>query len=265
MVDPIDLMITNNYEEEFTDYIYHNKYEITFDKYRKIYCMYVNHSELDEEIIEAIIKYNCIAIEFCDYFDGSLDMLPSFINSISFDYEGSIFNQPLTNLPVKLTFLQLGYSFNQFVDYLPAGLTHLTFGNSFNKPVNNLPLNLTYLEFEVDFNQNIDNIPDTIQILILFGSYEEKINKLPSSLKKFVFQCESMVAFPKSFPSGIKEISIDIFALNENEKNIQNNILTNLTLPDSLEIIDINNPIEKLIYNKLSDNVKKNIKFTSIL
>ncbi len=76
------------------------------------------------------------------------------------------------------------FDFNQPVDNLPKKLTHLTFGYYFNKEVNNLPKSLTHLTFGKKFNQQADNLPNSLIHLIFYYNYKYGI-KIPYGCKVF--------------------------------------------------------------------------------
>lgn len=93
---------------------------------------------------------------------------------------GNNFNQSVDNLPKSLTQLQFGYNFNCSVDKLPNQITHLTFGWAFNKPVDSLPNLITHLTFGYNFNQSIDKLPKLITHLTFGVNFNQSIDKLPN-------------------------------------------------------------------------------------
>lgn len=116
-----------------------------------------------------------------NYFNKSVDLLPSHIKSIVF---GSNFNQPVQNLPTALKELVFGNNFNQEVNNLPQKLFKLIFGNNFNKPVQNLPTQIKILSFGSNFNQSLDYLPCSITHLEIKSNIN--IDNLPASLKYLI-------------------------------------------------------------------------------
>jgi hypothetical protein len=65
------------------------------------------------------------------------------------------YNQPLSNLPSSLTFLQLGRSFSHPLTNLPPSLIHLQTGDSFDHPICHLPPTITSLHLGAYFNHQL--------------------------------------------------------------------------------------------------------------
>ena len=103
------------------------------------------------------------------------------------NYQMSIFNQPLDNLPLTLQTLTFGYNFDQPVDNLPLTLQNLTFGDYFNQTVDNLPLTLQTLTFGISFNQLVDNLPYNLKNLTFGHNFNQKIDNLPHGILNLIF------------------------------------------------------------------------------
>jgi hypothetical protein len=91
------------------------------------------------------------------------------------------FNQPLNNLPLSLTYLQLGPCFAKSLDHLPP-LTHLILHKDCvsNLPVNQLPMSLTHLTFGADFAQEVDHLPPLSHSPLFWRIFQEKCRPPPS-------------------------------------------------------------------------------------
>ncbi len=138
--------------------------------------------ELNDELDIRLIS-NYAKLIFSDYaLDEKLFEHYSNNNFKSLKYEGSKFNQDVSNLPQGLIHLTFGYEFNQDVSKLPQGLIHLTFGSYFNQDVSKLPSNITHLTFGYAFNQDVSNLPSNLTHLIFGWYFNQNVSKLPLSL-----------------------------------------------------------------------------------
>lgn len=160
---------------------------------------------------------------------------------------GSMYNQPLDNLPNTLYYLQLSYRFHQNidhlpaslrylkiegiynkpVDHLPAGLTHFIMGNAslFNLPIDYLPPHLTHLTLGDCFNQSVDYLPESLQHLTLDERFAKSIDYLPpniSHLLLFTYQQPICLSY---LPKSIKHLMCGYSSINQLPSSI-----TNLTL-----------------------------------
>ena len=156
----------------------------------------------------------------------------------------SSFNNPIDNLPKKLTHLTFGYCFNLSVDYLPETLTHLTFGYKFNKSVDYLPETLTHLTFGYSFNQSVDNLPKNLIHLTFGACFNHSVDYLPKKLKYLYFSFKS--EFNKSLNNLPKYLKI--LQINSNYNGDTKNPLNSKKI-----IISAFN----YLINNLSPNVEK--------
>ena len=80
-----------------------------------------------------IIKYN-YDHAFDNYIYKKIPKLDTIIfdNYMNSIYYGSIFNQPMDNLPNTIANLTLGSSFNKSIDNLPNSITNLILDEKFN-------------------------------------------------------------------------------------------------------------------------------------
>jgi FNIP Repeat len=89
---------------------------------------------------------------------------------------------PYTELPPKLTSLNLGNKFTTSISHLPPYLSSLTLGNSFNQPLNSLPHSITSLIIGDSFNTQLKSLPPTLKRLKIGDRFNQELGGLPSSL-----------------------------------------------------------------------------------
>jgi hypothetical protein len=181
-------------------------------EYHGKYLQYPEAMALDDDFNDEITPKNVSQLRKCNRisigksFNQLLDNLPNTITEIIFDetFYQAQFNQQINNLPINLTYLQMGKLFNQPIDFLPLSLEILILGKDFNQSVDNLPFNL-YL-FAIDgfgcFSQTINNLPNNIQHILLNKSYSQQIIKIPNKLCNISFGREypHIQKFRKMFP-----------------------------------------------------------------
>ena len=147
-------------------------------------------------------------LDFCGtVFDQPLDNLPTGLEHLAIY---SKFNQRLDNLPSTLKYLYLlGHNFNQSLDFLPIGLFHLQLGNCcHNIQLDNLPNTIIDFRFAGTPSVSLDMLPDSIENLDI-KDYKEKINKLPKNLKRF--KIHSTYQYLRNIRESCPDIKIETY------------------------------------------------------
>ena len=155
---------------------------------------------------------------------------------------------PVAQLPRQLTHLTFGDCFNQEVNIIPQQLTHLTFGYCFNKPIIYLPFGIKYLNLDSNNPNIIAQLSSNIEVLELNWLFNLELNDLPTSIKKIIFNINSV--YDKDLnclPKFVEQIQLPLY-YDKQIKNLPYGLKKVICSTEYKYIEDFNN-LEVLIYN----------------
>lgn len=203
----------------------------------KLNCEFNPISKIINAPCIPINNSNCLEIMiFGSIFNQPVDNLPQSIKKLKFNVA---FNQSIDNLPLDLESLDLTHCkrFVGSLNNLPLKLKELFISYHYNQPINNLPINLNNLYFGYHFNQLINNWPNNLTNLVMGNAFNEPIDNLPNQLK--ILKCGyKFNQFVDNLPDGLIEL---IFG-NNFDKPIDN-------LPNQLKILQLGTDFNQSINN----------------
>lgn len=184
--------------------------------------------DLNDLIIEIIIRNKIKSLVFVDNFNYPIDRIPECVEIIEFRgfYQG-LFNYNLNNLPqsIKKIYMFSAYYQNGYSN-LPENLEELYIENSNNTIINlnNLPANLKLLNINSPLHESFtfDHLPVNLKHLHIgysCGLLQARLDNLPESLETleinadFNFQIDNL-------PNNLKYLSIENISFNQSIYNL---------------------------------------------